>query len=103
MKPVADKAEVSLEFPDKTYMGSFTRHSSFQAQADAEGVAVKLVRAGGDGHRVVGIHLHWYLFADILDEVAAAIETGHPVDAGHRAPLHDAAARLARATRTGPR
>ena len=52
VKPITDKAEVSIDFPDKTYVGSFTRHSGFEAEADAEGVALKLVRAGED-RRVV--------------------------------------------------
>lgn len=34
LHPIADKAEVSVDFPDKAYMGSFGRHSQFDAYAD---------------------------------------------------------------------
>ena len=27
LHPIADKAEVSVDFPDKAYLGSFGRHS----------------------------------------------------------------------------
>ena len=29
LHPISDKAEVSVDFPDKAYIGSFTRHSQF--------------------------------------------------------------------------
>ena len=31
LHPIADKAEVSVDFPDKAYIGSFSRHSQFDA------------------------------------------------------------------------
>jgi hypothetical protein len=43
--PISDKAEVSVDFPDKAYIGSFGRHSQFDAYADEDSVAVRLVRA----------------------------------------------------------
>jgi hypothetical protein len=95
VKPITDKAEVSIDFPDKAYIGAFTRHSGFEAEADAEGVALKLVRAGED-RRVVEMHIHYYLFADILEELARAIGSRPPIDEAHRGPLLDAARRLAR-------
>jgi len=95
VKPITDKAEVSIDFPDKTYIGSFTRHSGLEAEADAEGVALKLVRAGED-RRVVEMHIHHYLFADILEELACAIEARPAIDEAHRGPLMDAARHLAR-------
>jgi len=92
-RPIADRAEVAIDFPDKCYLGSFTHHSAFEATADVEGVLVRLVR-GGTERRQVDLHLHYHLFADILDELAQAIEAGHPVDDSHRQPLLAAARRL---------
>ena len=48
MKPVIDKAEVSIDFPDKAYMGSFGRHSGFEVRADEEEVMLKLAHSGHD-------------------------------------------------------
>ena len=36
LHPIIDKAEVSVYFPDKAYIGSFGRHSQFDAYADAD-------------------------------------------------------------------
>jgi len=30
-KPIADKAEIALEYPDKLYVGTFERTSRFEA------------------------------------------------------------------------
>ena len=46
LHPIADKAEVSVDFPDKAYMGSFGRYSQFDAYADVDSVAIRLVRIG---------------------------------------------------------
>ena len=35
LHPIADKAEVSVDFPDKAYIGSFSRHSQFDATPTA--------------------------------------------------------------------
>jgi len=48
LHPISDKAEVSVDFPDKAYIGSFGRHSQFDAYADDDSVAVRLVRPGED-------------------------------------------------------
>lgn len=93
-RPIADRAEIAIDFPDKSYLGSFTRHSAFEASADAAGVRLRLLRSGPE-KREADLHLHYYLFADALEEIAAAIEQGHPVDDAHRAPLLKAARRLA--------
>ena len=42
LHPISDKAEVSVDFPDKAYIGSFGRHSQFDAYADDDSVAVRL-------------------------------------------------------------
>jgi hypothetical protein len=97
--PIVDRAEVAIDFPDKSYLGSFTRHSAFEASADAEGVLLRLTRSGAE-KRQVDIHLHYHLFADMLNELARSIEAGHPVDAAHKVPLRDAVLRLARSLET---
>lgn len=92
-RPITDRAEVAIEFPDKCYLGSFTRHSAFEATADKEGVLLRLIRSGPE-KRQVDIHLHYHLFGDVLADLAQAIEAGHPVDDAHRTPLLEAARRL---------
>ena len=39
-KPITDKAEVALEYPDKLYVGTFERSSRFEAHLDPTGVAL---------------------------------------------------------------
>lgn len=94
--PIVDRAEIAIDFPDKSYLGSFTRHSAFEATADTEGVRLRLIRSGTE-RRQADLHLHYYLFADMLDELARAIAAGHPVDESHRGPLLEAARNLAKA------
>ena len=72
LHPISDKAEVSVDFPDKAYIGSFTRHSQFDAYADDDSVAIRLVRPGEDRREVV-MHVHYGLLADILVEVAKSL------------------------------
>lgn len=43
-KPIADKAEVALEYPDKFYVGTFERSSRFEAHLDPTGFALLLER-----------------------------------------------------------
>lgn len=92
-RPIVDRAEVGIDFPDKSYLGSFTRHSAFEAAADSEGVTLRLIRPGTE-RRQADIHLHYHLFADVLDELAKAIAAGHTVDEAHRGPLLAAARHL---------
>ena len=81
-KPIADKAEVSIDFPDKFYMGTFARESRFDVTADAE------------GRRKVGLHLHYYLLAGILDAMADAVEADVEIGKTQRRHLSSAAGRL---------
>jgi len=99
MKAITDKAEVSIDFPEKTYIGSFGRDSAFSAEMDETGVRLKIVRHG-DERRTVEIHLHYYLFADIVSEVAAALAE-HPLDEAHRGPLADSVKALQHALAKG--
>ncbi len=68
-KPIIDKAEVSIDFPDKFYHGSFGRSSRFDVGVDEDGVHIALDRKGEE-QRHVGFHLHHYLFTDILEAIA---------------------------------
>jgi hypothetical protein len=105
LHPITDKAEVSVDFPDKAYIGSFSRHSQFDASADAESVAIRLVRPGED-RREATIHLHYGLLAEILAELARSLSARAPLDEPHRRELLDGAQALAAALEpradTGP-
>jgi hypothetical protein len=94
LHPIADKAEISVDFPDKAYMGSFGRHSQFDAYADLDCVAIRLVRPGED-RREVMVHLHYGLLAEILTELARSLAARDPIDELHRRELSDAAKQLA--------
>jgi hypothetical protein len=94
LHPIIDKAEVSVDFPDKAYIGSFTRHSQFDAYAEAEDVAIRLVRPGEDRREAV-IHLHYGLLAEILAELARSLAARPPLDEAHREELAEAVKRLA--------
>ena len=96
LHPIVDKAEVSVDFPDKAYLGSFGRHSQFDAYADRESVAIRLVRPGED-RREAMVHLHYGLLAEILSELARSLGSRDPLDEPHRAELSEAAKQLAAA------
>jgi hypothetical protein len=93
LHPIADKAEVSVDFPDKAYIGSFGRHSQFDAYADADSVAVRLVRPGEDRREAV-MHLHYGLLAEILVELAKSLASRDQLDEHHRTELSEAAKQL---------
>jgi len=95
-RPIIDRAEVSIDFPDKFYMGSFASESRFEVTADPDGVHLWLERSG-DEHRKVGFHIHYYLLADVLETMASAIREAEPIDDRHRRHLGSAAKALAAA------
>ena len=100
-KPVPDKAEVTVEYPDKVYMGTFERTARFDAHVDEAGVSIALHRAGAaDTRKSVHIHLHWALFAEILRDMAKAVASAPEIDATRRADLCDATKCLYRALAT---
>lgn len=75
-KPIVDKAEVALEYPDKFYSGTFERSSRFEASFDSKGVALLLERTGSqDVRKSVHIHMHFGLFADVLEQIAATVSS----------------------------
>jgi len=94
MHPIVDKAEVAIDFPDKYYSGGFGRDSSFEARAEDDGVLIRLVRGGEGEKRAASIHLHHFLLAGILEDLARALAERPPIDATHREPLLDAARAL---------
>jgi hypothetical protein len=96
MHSISDKAEVAIDFPDKTYMGGFGRDCSFDARADADGMMIRLVHTSGE-KREAEIHLHHFLFAGILDDLARSLGEREPIDETHRQPLLEAARKLAAA------
>lgn len=94
-KPITDGAEVSIEFPDKAYLGYFYRDSTFEVERDRDSIAIKLVHPGDD-RRIASFHLHDYLLADILSAAADRLESAE-IAAPQKAALAEAAQRLAAA------
>jgi hypothetical protein len=96
LHPILDKAEVAIDFPDKAYLGSFSRDAQFDAHAGEDHVTIRLVRPGEDRREAV-ISLHYGLLADILAELARSLAARAPLDEGERAALSEAAAALSAA------
>ena len=71
-KPIIDKAEVNIDFPDKFYHGSFGKVSRYEVSADDEGLHIAIDRPGPD-RRHVGFHVQYLLLAGILDSTAEAL------------------------------
>ncbi len=94
-KPVPDKAEVALEYPDKFYAGTFERSSRFEAHLEPAGLALTLERPGPeDVRKSIHMHLNYGLLAAILHEIAAGIAAIPKDDIVHRGQLRDAVAAL---------
>src|SRR5215469_1769304 len=89
--PITDKAEVSIDFPEKFYMGSFGRGSRFDLSADKEGVHLHLERSAGEKRRV-GFHVHYYLLADLLEAAATAVADVKDIEPHQLSRLTEAAA-----------
>jgi hypothetical protein len=98
VNPIPDKAEVSIDFPDKFYIGSFPRDAKFDARAENDGLFIKLTRTG-ENRRQVEIHLHHQLLADILSEWAVSLAKEPPMQEDHRETLLAALARVEGALR----
>ena len=97
-KPIPDKAEVALEYPDKLYIGTFERTARFDAHLDDAGISLSLHRLGGaDTRKSVRMHFHYALFAEILQDLAKTVAAMPLSDAAHRDMLRDAAKALYRA------
>ncbi|HEY2229014.1 MAG TPA: hypothetical protein VGI22_15035 [Xanthobacteraceae bacterium] len=94
-KPIPDKAEVVLEYPDKFYSGTFERSSRFDAHIDDTGISLLLDRSGdAETRKSIHMHIHYTLFADILRDLAKTVSAMPPGDAAHRQALREAAKAL---------
>ena len=94
-KPVPDKAEVAVEYPDKLYIGTFERTARFDAHLDEAGISLSLHREGpADTRKSVRMHFHYALFAEILRDLAKTVAAMPPADVAHRDALRDAAKAL---------
>jgi hypothetical protein len=94
-KPITDKAEIALEYPDKLYVGTFERSSRFEAHLDPTGIALILERPGADDvHKSIHMHINFGLFADILRELASTVGHIPKDDVMHRDQLTQAVAEL---------
>ena len=94
-KPISDKAEIALEYPDKLYVGTFERSSRFEAHLDPTGIALMLEKPGADDVRKsIHMHINFGLFADIVRELAATVGKIPKDDVKHRDLLAQAAAEL---------
>ena len=94
-KPIPDKAEVALEYPEKLYIGTFDRSSRFDAHLDEKGLALTLERTGdADTRKSVHLHLNFELLAEILRDIARTVAKIPVDDAVHYASLKSAARAL---------
>ena len=94
-KPIPDKAEVALEYPDKLYIGTFERTARFDAHLDEAGISLSLRRTGdADVRKSVRMHFHYALFAEILRDLAKTVSSVPPADVEHRDSLRDGAKAL---------
>jgi hypothetical protein len=97
-KPIPDKAEVALEYPDKLYIGTFERTARFDAHLDETGISLSLHRTGAiDVRKTIRMHFHYALFAEILRDLAKTVSALPPADVAHRDALRDGAMALYRA------
>jgi hypothetical protein len=102
-KPITDKAEVAVEYPDKLYIGTFAHTARFDAHIDPTGIALTLEVPGPDELRKsVHMHFHYGLFADILRDLAKSAAALPSEDLMHRDSLRDAAKALYVALETNP-
>lgn len=94
-KPIPDKAEVAVEYPDKLYIGTFARDDRFDAHFDKAGISLSLYREGGsDTRKSIRMHFHYELFAEILRDLARTAASVPPTDIAHRDALVDGAKAL---------
>jgi hypothetical protein len=90
-KPIPDKAEIALEYPDKLYVGTFEHTSRFEAHLDPTGFSLILERLGDeDVRKSVHMHINFGLFASILSELASTVRRIPKDDIVHRDQLAQA-------------
>jgi len=93
MKSITDRAEVSVDFPNKTYMGVFGRESAFDVKVEPDEVLLRIVRSGEE-RREISVHLHYYLLADILKELGQGLTEHGFLDDAHLSRLREGATAL---------
>jgi len=94
-KPIPDKAEVAIEFPDKLYIGTFERTARFDAHLDETGISLSLHRTGADNaQKSVHMHFHFALFAEMLRDLATTVTSLPAQELAHREEFCDAAKAL---------
>jgi hypothetical protein len=102
-KPITDKAEVAVEYPDKLYIGTFAHTARFDAHIDQTGISLTLELPGPvEQRKSVHMHFHHALFADILRDLAKTAAALPPEDLTHRDSLRDSAKALYLALKTNP-
>jgi hypothetical protein len=100
-RPITDKAEVAVEYPDKLYIGTFAHTARFDAHIDQTGISLTLELPGPiEQRKSVRMHFHHALFADILRDLAKTVAALPPEDLTHRESLRDAAKALYSALQT---
>lgn len=97
-RPISDRAEIALDFPEKCYYGSFDRDATYDLKADGHGVHIDLDRRTGQ-RRHVGFHLHFYLLADIFDSLSETLPKHEELTASQWDALAAASAKLDKAIR----
>jgi hypothetical protein len=103
-KPIPDKAEVAVEYPEKLYIGTFEQTARFDAHLDETGISLSLHRLGdADTRKSVRMHFHYALFAEILRDLAKTVTSLPPTDVLHREALREAAKALYTALKTDAR
>jgi hypothetical protein len=101
-KPISDRAEIALEYPEKLYIGTFERTSRFEAHVDPTGISLTLEHPGADEVRKsIHMHLNFGLFADILSDLASTVGRIPKDDILHREQLAQAVTELQRALDLG--
>jgi hypothetical protein len=65
-KPITDKAEVAVEYPDKLYIGTFAHTARFDAHLDQTGISLTLELPGPEEQRK-SVRMHFSLSAVCRD------------------------------------
>lgn len=86
MRPIEDKVEISIDFPDKFYKGAFEQESRYGAVAEGDGLLMRFERSG-DEKRSVSVHLHHNVLAGLLTAWADSLKTSEPMDKRHAAGM----------------
>ncbi len=96
MKSISDRAEVSVDFPNKAYMGAFGRESSFEVKVEPDEVMLRILRTGEE-RREISVHLHYFLLADILAQLGQGLVQHDFLDDAHLDKLRAGADALVQA------